>query len=299
MGGAPPFGGSSGTGGIVTPSGGAGAGGVSNGGTSGAGGAETGGSTGAGGGGSTVEVPGVECGGSGIKEVTTDIGGRKVYIDYPCGKAQGTPVTFVLQLHGTMDQESGRHYIRGYFPVHKYMDQYNLISATPTSVVSQWGRNDGGRDEPHLMAVIDWVYTNFSGFDIKQMWITGHSWGASYTRTFACKAEFTSKVKGVVLMSGGGTMPSCSDRLAALGTVGETDIVTGELAQGPAASAHGCGAQQTQNVGNNRVTVWPACQQGWVHKNYFMLGKGHGFVPTDWPEEVMTHDMAEAIASTR
>jgi hypothetical protein len=30
-----------------------------------------------------------------------------------------------------------------------------------------------------------------------------------------------------------------------------------------------------------------------------MLGKGHGFVPTDWPEEVMTRDMAEAIASTR
>jgi CheY-like chemotaxis protein len=91
-------------------------------------------------------------------------------------------------------------------------------------------------------------------------------------------------------MSGGGTMPSCADRLAALGTVGETDIVTGELAQGPTASAHGCGAQQTLNVGNNRVTAWPSCQQGWIHRDYFMLGKGHGFVPTDWPEEIMTHD---------
>jgi hypothetical protein len=291
MGGATPSSGSSGTAGSTTTAGGASAGGADPGGSSGTGGASPGGPN--------VAIPGVDCGGSDIKEVTTDIGGRKVYIDYPCGKPQGTPVTFVLQLHGTMDQESGRHYIRGYFPVYKYMDQYNFISATPTSVVSQWGNGDNGQDEPHLMAVIDWVYTNFSSFDIKQMWITGHSWGAMYARTFVCKTEFTSKVHGVVLMSGGSTMPTCADRLAALGTVGETDIVPGELTQGPTASAHGCGAQQTQNVGNNRVTVWPSCQPGWVHKDYFMLGKGHGFVPTDWPEEVMTHDMAEAIASTR
>ena len=131
------------------------------------------------------------------------------------------------------------------------------------------------------------------------MWVVGHSWGAMYTRTFACKTEFQSKVKGVVLMSGGTGMPSCASRLAVLGTVGETDIVTGELTQAATAMGHGCGAQQVANLGNNRVTQWPNCMPGWVHKNYFMLGKGHGFDPKDWPDDGMNKDMADALISTR
>ncbi len=203
------------------------------------------------------------------------------------------------QLARHFQQEGGKHYIRGYFPAYKFMDTHNFIIATPKSVVSQWGNMDGGRDEPHLMAVVDWMYQNFAGFDIKQMWVVGHSWGAMYRRTFACKTEFTDKVKGVVLMSGGAQMPACANRLAALGTVGETDIVTGELTQASAASGHGCAAQRTANLGNNRVTDWPTCSAGWVHKNYFMLGKGHGFDPVDWPDDGMNKDMVDAIVSTR
>jgi pimeloyl-ACP methyl ester carboxylesterase len=249
-----------------------------------------------------VEIPGVACGGvldANVQTPFTQIGGRQVYIDYPCKKAKGTAVTFILNLHGTMQQETGRHYIRGYFPTYKFMDSHNLIVATPKSVVSQWGNGDGGRDEPHLMEVVNWMYTNFAGFDIRQMWVVGHSWGAMYARTFACKAEFTDKVHGVVLMSGGASMPACADRLAALGTVGETDIVKGELTQAAAASGHGCSAQQTMNLGNNVITHWPGCMKGWVHKDYLMLGKGHGFNPVDWPDDGMNADMVEAIVSTR
>jgi pimeloyl-ACP methyl ester carboxylesterase len=269
-------------------------------GASGSGG--TNGASGSGGGGPDVSIPGVACGGVLDANVMTPfatIGGRQVFIDYPCRKPQRTAVTFILNLHGTFQQESGKHYIRGYFPSYKFMDTLNLIIATPKSVVSQWANMDGGRDEPHLMAVVDWMYQNFAGFDIKQMWVVGHSWGAMYTRTFACKTEFTNKVKGVVLMSGGTAMPACASRLAVLGTVGETDIVTGELTQATTASGHGCGAQQVSNLGNNRVTQWPNCMPGWVHKNYFMLGKGHGFDPKDWPDDGMNKDLADAIVSTR
>jgi hypothetical protein len=38
---------------------------------------------------------------------------------------------------------------------------------------------------------------------------------------------------------------------------------------------------------------------GWVHKNYVMVGKGHGFNPADWPDDGMNKDLADAIISTR
>jgi hypothetical protein len=296
--------GGSGLGGGVGGTGGSGTGGSGTGGGGGSSGAGTGGTAGSGGGGGAggVEIAGLRCGGTLDADLQTpfvEIGGRQVFVDYACNKPAGTAVTFVLNLHGTMQQESGRHYIRGYFPTNEYVESHDLIVATPKSVVSQWGRGDSGQDEPHLMAVVDWMYTSFADFDIRQMWIVGHSWGAMYARTFACKPEFNGKVHGVVLMSGGSAMPACADRLAALGTVGETDIVAGELSQGTAAGAHGCSAQQTSNLGNNRVTQWPSCAQGWVHRNYFMLGKGHGFDPVDWPDDGMNLDLVEAIVSTR
>ena len=77
------------------------------------------------------------------------------------------------------------------------------------------------------------------------------------------------------------------------------DIVKGELTQATAASAHGCSAQQTQNLGNNVITHWPGCMTGWVHRDYLMLGKGHGFNPVDWPDDGMNADMVAAIVSTR
>lgn len=281
----------------------AGAGGVA---TAGAGGAPSGGTAGATGGvtnsGGVVEVAGLACGDvldQNALPPAIDLGGRQVYIDYPCNKPAGTPVTFILNLHGTMDQESGKIYIRGYMPAYKYIDSHNFVIATPKSVVSQWGNDDGGQDEPHLMAVIDWVYANLSAFDIAQMWIVGHSWGAMYARTFACKTELQDKVHGVVLMSGGSEMPACADRLAALGSVGENDIVPGELTQDTAAAGHGCAAKSQRMVGNTQVTEWPTCDPGWVHRDYFMYGKGHGFTPDDWPEDAMIVDMVDAIAGTR
>jgi pimeloyl-ACP methyl ester carboxylesterase len=250
-----------------------------------------------------VEVPGVACGSPLTAPSYTppqvDLGGRAVYIDYACNKPTGTPVTFILNLHGTMSLEEGKIYQRGYLPAYNSTASHDFVIATPKAVGSQWGRSDGGRDEPHVMAAVDWVYQNFSGFDIRHMWVLGHSWGAMYTRTFACKPELADKVHGVVLMSGGAQMPACADRLAVIGTVGELDIVPGEFEQSAVASAHGCGARSTRNLGNNRVTEWPACGPGWVHADYFMIGKAHGFDPIDWPDEGMTQEIVDAIRDAR
>jgi hypothetical protein len=84
-----------------------------------------------------------------------------------------------------------------------------------------------------------------------------------------------------------------------MATVGELDIVPGQPEQSDTATAHGCGARTDFDLGNNAVTEWPSCDAGWVHKNYFMNGKAHGFNPIDWPDEQMYTDMADAILSTR
>lgn len=250
----------------------------------------------------TISIEGIKCGGVLDAELQSPyavIGGRRVFIDYACDKPKGTKVTFILNLHGTMDQEGGKHYIRNYWPSFQYAASHDFIIATPKSVVSQWGNGDQGKDAPHIKEVVEWMYRFFAGFDIAQMWVAGHSWGSFYTLNYACNPDIQDKIKGVILMSGGSGVPACADRLAILGTVGETDIVPGQPTQEATATAHGCDAQSTRNVGNNVVTEWNNCDPGWVHRNYFMNGKGHGFVPADWPEKAMNDDIADAVKSTR
>jgi hypothetical protein len=250
----------------------------------------------------TIEIPGVACDGPLDAEQQTPyatIGGRRVFIDYACNKPKGTKVTFILNLHGTMDQEGGKHYIRNYWPSFQYDDTHEFIIATPKAIGSQWGNGDGGKDAPHIAAVVDWMYQYFAGLDIDQMWVAGHSWGSAYTLNYACNAALEGKIKGVLLMSGGAGVPACASRLSIIGTVGETDIVPGQPDQEATALAHGCDAKSTRSVGNNVVTEWANCDAGWVHRNYFMNGKGHGFSPVDWPEKAMNDDIAEAVKSTR
>ncbi len=227
------------------------------------------------------------------------IGGRQVIVDYPCDLPSGSPVTFILNLHGTQTVEALKQYLRPYLGSLKYVGSHRFIIATPNSVVSQWGNGDEGKDEPHIMEVIDWMYETFKGFDIVNMWVAGHSWGAFYTAGFVCKPELEDRVTGAVLMSGGARIPECSDRLALIGTVGETDIVPGELPQDDVAAAHGCGPKEVTQLGNNTFTQWPNCNPGFVHQSYLMLGKGHGFDPVDWPDEGMTLNIADAMVTAR
>jgi hypothetical protein len=128
------------------------------------------------------------------------------------------------------------------------------------------------------------------------MWVAGHSRGGIYARTFVCDPEVRDKAGGAILQSAGGTtVPGCADELSIIGTVGEFDTMPGLPDQTTPADAHGCGEADVYGLGTNTVTEWPDCSPGWVHKNYMLLGKGHGLLPSDWPEDDVTRDIADTV----
>jgi hypothetical protein len=251
--------------------------------------------------GSSVAVDGVACGGVLDAKLLTPyatITNRMVFIDYPCDLPKGSPVTFVLNLHGTQDGD-GKKYIRFYNKLGQNAQKFSFVVATPIAITTQWGNGDNGQDAPHLKDVVNWVYEKFSDYDIKQMWVTGHSWGAAYSLGFVCLPEYTDKIRGLLFSSGGSSLPACADRLSIIATVGETDIVPGQPDQTAIAAKHGCAAKSERQLGMDNITEWADCSPGWVHRNYLMLGKGHGFVPQDWPDVAMTDEIAQSIHDTQ
>ena len=248
-----------------------------------------------------VSTPDVTCGGSpsiAIGNPNFQLDGRDMIVTYPCNKHAGAPMTFVLNLHGTSSVDL-HFYQWGYFSIDSYTSSHNLIVVTPSSVVEQWGNGDGGQDEPHLMHIIDWVYATFNGpdkFDIRAMWVAGHSWGAMYSTTFVCKSYLADKAKGAVLMSGSGTNPACANSISVISTTAENDL--GGIApvdQGVVPAAHGCGNPQMSKVGNNDETYWPNCNPGFTHANYWMLGKVH----EDFLDVELVARIADLIKMTR
>jgi len=232
-----------------------------------------------------ISIPDVACGGpkgafgSGLANFKID--DRDMIVTYPCDKHAGAPATFILNLHGTTPVAQ-HFYQHGYFSVHQFAASHNFIVVTPSSVVEQWGNMDNGQDEPHLMKIIDWVYANLNGagkFDIKSMWVGGHSWGGLFTARFGCKAELADKVKGLIMMSGGGVSSSfggaaCASKLAVIISTAEGDkAMPGD--QSTLAGTHGCGSAQSEIILNNVHDFWPMCMPGFVHANYYMLGKMH------------------------
>ncbi len=244
-----------------------------------------------------VSITEVACGGPtnpfGLGSANHQMDGRDMIVTYPCNKHAGAPVSFILNLHGTTPLEQ-HFYQHGYFSVHQFAESHNFIVVTPSSVVTQWGNGDNGEDEPHLMNIIDWVYASFSGpdkFDIRAMWVGGHSWGGMYTARFGCNAAIADKVKGLIMMSGGGVGgfmgASCANNVSAIITTAEGDgREPGD--QTAVATGHGCGAAQTEQILNNNHTFWPDCDPGFVHANYYMLGKEHA--------SFMDREVVESIA---
>jgi hypothetical protein len=230
-----------------------------------------------------TEVPcGGPKGGFGLGSANFKMDERDMIVTYPCEKHAGAPASFILNLHGTTPVEQ-HFYQHGYFAAHQFAASHNLIIVTPSSVVQQWGNMDNGADEPHLMKIIEWVYANLNGpgkFDIRSMWVGGHSWGGGYTARFGCKPELADKVKGLIMMSGGGVGTggfggaACANKVSVVITMAEGD---GRMPsdQASVAGGHGCGMATTEMILQNVHTFWPMCQPGFVHANYYMLGKEH------------------------
>jgi len=247
-----------------------------------------------------VSIPEVACGGP-VGSVWTappsyQIDGRNLVVTYPCNKGAGAPMTFFLNLHGTTPVEQ-HLYIYDYFSIDSFAESHNMIVVTPNSVVEQWGNGDDGLDEPHLMAVIDWVYETFDGegkFDIRGMWVGGHSWGAMYTSTFACKEELADRVVGAFPMSGIGRQLSCADRISVISSAAEDDIGP-VINQGDVPASNGCGAPVESQIGENVETLWSDCNPGFVYATYFMLGKDHSS-PID---DIVVERIADLIKGAR
>jgi hypothetical protein len=231
-----------------------------------------------------VSIPDVACGGPmggfGLGSANFQLDGRDMIVTYPCNKHAGAPVSFILNLHGTTPPEL-HFYQHAYFSAHQFAESHNLIVVTPSSVVQQWGNGDDGQDEPHLMNIIDWVYANLNGpgkFDIRAMWVGGHSWGGGYTARFGCKPELADKVKGLIMMSGGGVGgfggAACADSVSVIISTAEGDMRE-PSDQMSLATSHGCDAAQVEMILNNKHTFWANCDPGFVHANYYMLGKEH------------------------
>ena len=253
-----------------------------------------------------VEIPGIACGGVvnplAIAAANHTIGGREVIVDYPCGKNEGAHVTFILNLHGTMPEESLKFYQHANFSAYRLATSHNLVQVAPKTKAAsgQWGNGDGGVDEPHLLEVVDWVYETFSQFQIVSMWVVGHSWGSGYASRFVCHDHFADRATGVVLMSGPSPV-ACSDRVSVIGSTGEVD--TGNPNLEGAASSHGCGPRMDlANVGETQIEAWP-CPAGaagkpdFVFRNYTWLGRGHQVAPGDWAHEAGVDDLVNAIKS--
>jgi hypothetical protein len=245
-----------------------------------------------------VALPDIACGGpKGFGTANLQVGGRDVLLTYPCDKHEGANVTFILLLHGTNSNEATKAYTHSYFAAWKLATTNNLIIAEPKSRASQWGNTTenaaASEDKPHLLAVIDYVYTNFAKYNINSMWVAGHSWGAMYAKRFVCDETIKDKVRGVVGMSGGGTLPggrgfgtsgsdltptaNCADYISQVHTVGDMDSVTGLPDQTAAAAKHGCGAKTAAtDFGNMQMLEeWPNCMPGWLHEGFTMGGHMH------------------------
>jgi hypothetical protein len=243
-----------------------------------------------------VAVPGITCGPNpslfGLTATNTMIGGRGVHMSYPCNKRAGAPVTFILNLHGTMPSEDLKLYQVAYFSANTHANTHNFITAAPKAIGSQWGNGDGGADLPHIMEVIDWVYTTFADFDIRQMWVAGHSWGAMYSTRFVCDPAIADKVRGAVLQSGTGMNPACASKLSVISTAADGERMIDQNAN---AASHGCDAAQMGMILNNAETHWPNCNPGYVHASYQMHGKAHA----DYMDADLVKRVADLIKLAR
>jgi hypothetical protein len=237
-----------------------------------------------------VAIPGITCGAPrisfGAPPPTVSIGGRDVFVAYPC-KHEGAPVTFFLFVHGTVQEEQKIPFTLGTYSVHELVDSHNIIVVAPKAVGTQWGNMDNGVDLPHLHEVIDWTYATFKDkFDIRSMWAHGGSWGAFYLSTFACDPMLEDRLNGVYMVVGGGC-PRCSDRLSCV-------VIQQELEKGmnmtippdgqeklvdqamiaPYATMHGCdGKMGPMPLGTGpRIWNFPNCDKGWYHA--YILGPG-------------------------
>lgn len=138
---------------------------------------------------------------------TDPITGRQFFLDYPCDLKPDEQVVFILNLHGA---GSIGNWQRHYFPAMDYKEKYRLVIATPTADGSaSMGSGPGVRmwmpdkDDAYLQNVTNEVLAALGPQRVKSFWLAGHSQGGMTSRRLVCNDFFSSKVDGMLSLSGG------------------------------------------------------------------------------------------------
>lgn len=133
--------------------------------------------------------------------VVDPVTGRSFFLDFPCGLQADEPVNFILNIHGA---GSIANWQRHYFPAVDYVDDFNLVIATPSSTRTQplpmWISDN---DDAHLQSIVDLVTEKFGRENIRSFWLAGHSQGGMTSNRLVCTPFFRDKVDGWLSLSGG------------------------------------------------------------------------------------------------
>lgn len=122
--------------------------------------------------------------------------GRNYYLDYSCNLKKGDKVNLVLNLHGG---GSYGNWQRHYFPIADYIDDYNLVVATPNAPPQRWAEVD----DEHLQTIVSSLVEEIGAENIGSFWLAGHSQGGMTSRRIVCSPFFADKVDGMLSLSGG------------------------------------------------------------------------------------------------
>lgn len=126
---------------------------------------------------------------------------RKYYLDVPANVTGGEKLTFLLSLHGG---GSNGKWQRAYFPAADYVDQYQLIVATPTAATAEPARHWVSEvDDAYLAGIVDDVFTRLGPEKIGAVWLVGHSQGGMTSNRLLGTSFFRDRVDGWLSLSGG------------------------------------------------------------------------------------------------
>jgi pimeloyl-ACP methyl ester carboxylesterase len=126
--------------------------------------------------------------------------GRQYFIDYPCDLQPGEPVNLILNIHGG---GSIGNWQRHYFPALDYVDEYNLVVLTPTSVVREPVGMWTEADDDFLQGIVQQVIDQVGAENVNSFWLAGHSQGGMTSNRIVCTPYFADKVDGWLSLSGG------------------------------------------------------------------------------------------------
>lgn len=121
---------------------------------------------------------------------------RNYYLDYSCDLKKGQKVNLVLNLHGG---GSYGNWERHYFPIFDFVDEYDLVVATPNAPPQRWAEVD----DEHLETIAAQLIAEIGAENIGTFWLAGHSQGGMTSRRIICSDFFEDKVDGMLSLSGG------------------------------------------------------------------------------------------------